>query len=176
MEKLSKYTCLLTITLSATFTLANENMNTERLFGLTLEELLKVKVTSSTLHDESVVSVPSSVSVFKGDEIKPLVTKVSKEFADVYKGDYAHFTLKEISEQPKSIIHAGNNKQIEKFVEEIKNSKNLYITGSGSSYNAAEVTKYLMSKFTKININPIISSELPFDLNNIETNSKFIEI
>lgn len=38
---------------------------------------------------------------FKGDEIKPLVTKVSKEFADVYKGDYAHFTLKEISEQPK---------------------------------------------------------------------------
>ena len=113
---------------------------------------------------------------FKGDKIKPLVTKVSKEFADVYKGDYAHFTLKEISEQPKSIIHAGNNKQIEKFVEEIKNSKNLYITGSGSSYNAAEVTKYLMSKFTKININPIISSELPFALNNIEPNSTFIAI
>ena len=45
------------------------------------------------------------------NKIKPLVTKVSKEFADVYKGDYAHFTLKEISEQPKSIIHAGNNKR-----------------------------------------------------------------
>ena len=33
-----------------------------------------------------------------------------------------------------------------------------------------------MSKFTKININPIISSELPFALNNIEPNSTFIAI
>ena len=32
---------------------------------------------------------------FDGTEIKSNITKVSKEFADVYKGDYAHFTLKE---------------------------------------------------------------------------------
>ena len=37
---------------------------------------------------------------FEGSPVKQQITKVSKEFADAYKGDYAHFTLKEISEQP----------------------------------------------------------------------------
>ena len=113
---------------------------------------------------------------FEGEKVKSSITKVSKEFADVYKGDYAHFTLKEISEQPQTILKSGNKKDIQKFVESIKNSETLYITGSGSSYNAAEVTKYLMSKFTKTSITPIISSELPFSINNIGKNSTFIAI
>ena len=113
---------------------------------------------------------------FEGEKVKSSITKVSKEFADVYKGDYAHFTLKEISEQPQTILKSANKKDIQKFVESIKNSDSLYITGSGSSYNAAEVTKYLMSKFTKTSITPIISSELPFSINNIGKNSTFIAI
>ena len=113
---------------------------------------------------------------FEGEKVKSSITKVSKEFADVYKGDYAHFTLKEISEQPQTILKSANKKDIQKFAESIKNSDSLYITGSGSSYNAAEVTKYLMSKFTKTSITPIISSELPFSINNIGKNSTFIAI
>ena len=113
---------------------------------------------------------------FEGEKVKSSITKVSKEFADVYKGDYAHFTLKEISEQPQTILKSANKKDIQKFVESIKNSDSLYITGSGSSYIAAEVTKYLMSKFTKTSITPIISSELPFSINNIGKNSTFIAI
>ena len=67
--------------------------------------------------------------VLIGSSVKYQITKVSKEFADVYKGDYAHFTLKEISEQPDSISQAGNNDQIQQFVDGIKQAKNLYITG-----------------------------------------------
>ena len=81
---------------------------------------------------------------FDGTPVKYQITKVSKEFADVYKGDYAHFTLKEISEQPDTILRAENNEQIQQFVANIKQSKNLYITGSGTSYNAAEIAKNLM--------------------------------
>ena len=44
---------------------------------------------------------------FKGEKIKHEITKVSKEFGDAYKGDYAHFTLKEIYEQPDVILKAG---------------------------------------------------------------------
>ena len=44
----------------------------------------------------------------------------------------------------------------------ISKAKNLYITGSGTSYNAARITKYLFSKYAKLKIEPIISSELPF--------------
>ena len=113
---------------------------------------------------------------FDGAPVKYQITKVSKEFADVYKGDWAHFTLKEISEQPDSIPQAGNSDQIEQFVDSIKQAKNLYITGSGTSYNAAEIAKYLMSKFAKIKINTVIASELPFSPDDIEPDSTLVAI
>ena len=113
---------------------------------------------------------------FDGTPVKYQITKVSKEFADVYKGDYAHFTIKEISEQPDTILRAVDNNQIQQFVDNIKQAKNLYITGSGTSYNAAEIAKYLMSKFAKIKVNTLISSELPFSPNEIEPNSTLIAI
>ena len=113
---------------------------------------------------------------FDGTPVKYQITKVSKEFADVYKGDYAHFTLKEISEQPDTILRSENNDQIKQFVDNIKQAKNLYITGSGTSYNAAEIAKYLMSKFAKIKIDTVISSEFPFSPNDIEQDSTLITI
>ena len=113
---------------------------------------------------------------FNGDEVKHQITKVSKEFADVYKGDYAHFTLKEISEQPETIIRAGDDKQIDNMVQHISKSENLYITGSGTSYNAARISRYLMSKYAKLKIESIISSELPFSPDSIEKNSTLIAI
>jgi len=113
---------------------------------------------------------------FDGSSVKYQITKVSKEFADVYKGDYAHFTLKEISEQPDSISQAGNNDQIEQFVDSIKQAKNLYITGSGTRYNAAEIAKYLITKFAKIKINTVIASELPLSPDDIEPDSTLVAI
>jgi len=113
---------------------------------------------------------------FDGTPVKYQITKVSKEFADVYKGDYAHFTLKEISEQPDTILRSENNDQIQQFVNSVKQAKNLYITGSGTSYNAAEIARYLMSKFAKIKIDTVISSEFPFSPNDIEQDSTLITI
>ena len=113
---------------------------------------------------------------FDGTEIKSNITKVSKEFADVYKGDYAHFTLKEISEQHKTILSAGNDEQIQNVCQQILESKNLYITGSGTSYNAARIAKILMSNYAKIKIEPIIASELPFSPDSIEKDSTLIAI
>ena len=52
----------------------------------------------------------------------------------------------------------------------------MYITGSGTSYNAAEIAKYLMSKFAKIKINTVIASELPFSPDDIERDSTLIAI
>jgi glucosamine--fructose-6-phosphate aminotransferase (isomerizing) len=68
---------------------------------------------------------------FEGNQIKPNITKVSKEFADVYKGDYAHFTLKEISEQPETIFKAGENTKeaIKESSDYLKHAKNIYLTG-----------------------------------------------
>src|SRR3972149_3190401 len=118
------------------------------------------------------------ISDFDGKPVKHQVTKVSKEFADAYKGDYAHFTLKEISEQPERILRAGEKTQsaIEQTSDFIKHAKTVYITGSGTSYNAALVAKYLMSKYAKIKIEAIISSELSTLPDSIEPNSIFIAV
>ncbi len=115
---------------------------------------------------------------FNGDPVKHDITKVSKEFADVNKGDFAHFTLKEISEQPNTVIEAGKKSEetIEQVTDFIRHAKSLYITGSGTSYNAALVAKYLMSKYANIKSETILSSELPTLPNSIDPNSILIAV
>ena len=115
---------------------------------------------------------------FNGKNTEYEITKVSKEFGDVYKGDYAHFTLKEIYEQPDVILKSGEKTigDIEKAVDYIKNAKNIYITGSGTSYNSALIAKQILSKYVKIKSEPIISSELQFSPEIIERDSVLIVI
>ncbi|MBT3329852.1 MAG: glutamine--fructose-6-phosphate transaminase (isomerizing) [Nitrosopumilus sp.] len=115
---------------------------------------------------------------FNGKNTEYEITKVSKEFGDVYKGDYAHFTLKEIYEQPDVILRSGEKTigDIEKAVDYIKNAKNIYITGSGTSYNSALIAKQILSKYVKIKSEPIISSELQFSPEIIERDSVLIAI
>jgi glutamine---fructose-6-phosphate transaminase (isomerizing) len=115
---------------------------------------------------------------FDGKNAKYEITKVSKEFGDVYKGDYAHFTLKEIYEQPDTILRAGGKTDdaIIKTANYIRHAKNIYITGSGTSYNSALIAKQILSKYAKIKAEPIISSELQFSPDIIEENSILIAI
>ena len=116
------------------------------------------------------------ISDFNGEHTGYAITKVSKEFGDAYKGDYAHFTLKEIYEQPETILKAGEKtvNEIEKATDYIRHAKNIYITGSGTSYNSALIAKQILSKYVKIKAEPIMSSELQFDPNIIEDNSILI--
>ena len=115
---------------------------------------------------------------FNGKKVKYEITKISKEFADVYKGEYAHFTLKEIYEQPNLILKAGERtiEGLEKAAEYIKNAKNIYITGSGTSYNSALIAKQILLKYVKIKSEPIIASELQFAPEIIEEDSVLIAI
>ncbi|MGI0046494.1 MAG: glutamine--fructose-6-phosphate transaminase (isomerizing) [Nitrosotalea sp.] len=115
---------------------------------------------------------------FDANPVQHQITKVSKEFADVYKGEYAHFTLKEISEQPTTITNAGSNTKLELDLatDFVRHAKTLYITGSGTSYNAALVAKFLFSKYAKIKIEPIISSEAHFSPDIFEQQSILIAL
>ncbi|MCE2614617.1 MAG: glutamine--fructose-6-phosphate transaminase (isomerizing) [Nitrosopumilus sp. (ex Thoosa mismalolli)] len=118
------------------------------------------------------------ISDFNGEHTGYGITKVSKEFGDVYKGDHAHYTLKEIYEQPETILKSGEKTSdaIEKTVDYIRHAKNIYITGSGTSYNSALIAKQIFSKYVKIKAEPIMSSELQFDPESIEENSILIAI
>ena len=96
----------------------------------------------------------------------------------MYKGEYAHFTIKEISEQPSTILNSGNNTKLELDLatDFVKHAKTVYITGSGTSYNAALIAKFLFSKYAKIKIEPIISSEVQFSPDIFEQQSILIAL
>lgn len=98
-----------------------------------------------------------------GEMVHRRTVKVSREFADVYKGRHAHFTKKEILEQPETILVINDDirESIRRAAEAISAAGSIFITGSGTSYNAALIAQHVMSKHTGIRIEPVISSELP---------------
>jgi glucosamine--fructose-6-phosphate aminotransferase (isomerizing) len=104
-----------------------------------------------------------AISDFAGQPVTHPVVHVSREVADLDKGNYIHYTLKEIFEQPSSILKTARAQaEIVRAAEIIKRAKKLYITGSGSSLNAGLVGKYLLSKYAGIDAEPIIASEFKF--------------
>ena len=101
-----------------------------------------------------------NVITFDGTSIKHEIVKVAKEFSDVDKGEYASFTFKEITEQPQKNLQAGDDDTVmNQAASMISAAKNIYITGSGTSFHAALITKIILAKFAKIKIDPILSSE-----------------
>lgn len=57
-----------------------------QLYGLSLSELTRVKVTTSTLHDETLESVPSSLSVYTRQDIRRLGLKNLNELINLVPG------------------------------------------------------------------------------------------
>ncbi len=115
---------------------------------------------------------------FNGVHVPYEITKVAKEFGDVYKGQYAHFTLQEINDQPATILAAGANTTdaIRQIADHILRAQNIYVTGSGTSYNAALVAKQILAKYAGIKVEPILSSELQFSSDSMERGSALIAI
>lgn len=114
---------------------------------------------------------------YHGHPIVHKTVKLSKELADVYKDDYAHFTLKEINEQPAKILCSGvgYTEQINQAYQLINDAGSIFITGSGTSYNAALVAK---QRFGMLNVRfePIISSESRFTPQGFNSKSVLIAI
>jgi glucosamine--fructose-6-phosphate aminotransferase (isomerizing) len=119
------------------------------------------------LDDEQFVIVnPNGYSIydFKGNLVNLTAKKISKTFENVEKGNYEHFTLKEINEQITTILQSGikSLNEFGTFFNILKNSKRVYITGSGTSYHSALIAKYMFPKIAGMSVEPIMSSEMKF--------------
>ena len=133
------------------------------------------------LDDEQFVILTSqgySIFDFKGNELSLFPTKLSNKFENVEKGDYDHFTIKEIHEQISSIPESGKNslESFEEFYNILNKSNRIYITGSGTSYHAGLVAKYLFPKITHKSVEPIMSSEMQSFEDCIDDNSTLLAI
>lgn len=114
---------------------------------------------------------------FDGDRISRRITQVAWELGDADKGKYSHYTLKEIHEQQQTIVKSmqQDKKNLEKFCDIVTGAKNIYITGSGTSYHSALVAKQIFSK-SKILVETILSSEFQYSSDLLDENSVLLAI
>ena len=114
---------------------------------------------------------------FDGDRVSRRMTQVAWELGDADKGKYSHFTLKEIYEQRYTIVKSmqQDKKNLEKFCDILTGGKNIYITGSGTSYHSALLAKQIFSK-SKIHVETIMSSEFQYSSDMLDENSVLLAI
>jgi glutamine---fructose-6-phosphate transaminase (isomerizing) len=105
------------------------------------------------------------------------ITQVAWELGSTEKGKYAHHTIKEIHEQSLTLLKPFQEfNNFQNFCELLRNASNVYITGSGTSYNSGLLGKQLLSKFAKIKAEVIMSSEFQYSSDSLEPDSAVIAI
>jgi glucosamine--fructose-6-phosphate aminotransferase (isomerizing) len=114
---------------------------------------------------------------FGGDAAQFAIQPIPKNYQQVSKGQYEHFTVKEIFEQVDTILVAGDDdKSLDKIVECIRDSEYVYVTGSGTSYHTAVIAKYLFSRFTGKKVEHVMASEMKYFSRYIIPNSTILAI
>jgi glucosamine--fructose-6-phosphate aminotransferase (isomerizing) len=136
------------------------------------------------LNDNDVAIITKDSLTLKTVENIPVafkITKVDMTIGDLEKGDFEHFMLKEIFEQPKTIEDTFRGRISPDHSEiilgglldvfpKLVNARRIIIIGCGTSWHAALVGEYLIEEYARIPVeveyasefryrNPILNSE-----------------
>lgn len=88
---------------------------------------------------------------------------ITEEMGSVEKDGFDHFMLKEINEQPKvagEVLHLlENNAQIDHILNSIKNARNVYFIGCGTSYHACLIGSVYFAQIAKRAIIPVVAPQ-----------------
>src|SRR5919199_2756485 len=115
---------------------------------------------------------------FSGDPVTRVITKVAWELADANKGEFAHYTIKEIFEQRTSVKAATyqDEDKIKAFCDAIGSASNILVTGSGSSYHTSLIVSMMGSRFLKKRFEPVMASEFQYNMDSIDKDTVIIAI
>ncbi|MDX1903568.1 MAG: glutamine--fructose-6-phosphate transaminase (isomerizing) [Thermonemataceae bacterium] len=128
------------------------------------------------LNDQEIVVIRNNqlqILTIDSMPITPYVQELDMELAQIEKGGFAHFMLKEIFEQPKSLrdsmrgrINADKNHLIMsglmEYEKKILNANRLVIVGCGTSWHAGLVAEYLFEEFARIPVEVEYGSEFRY--------------
>ncbi|MEN6579098.1 MAG: glutamine--fructose-6-phosphate transaminase (isomerizing) [Anaerolineaceae bacterium] len=103
-------------------------------------------------------------SVKDGSLIERAPEEITETMSSVQKGGYAHFMLKEIHEQPqvaREVLHmlAGSS-DVQAVVDQMKNARNLYFIGCGTSYHACLAGAVYFARLAGRAVIPVIAPQL----------------
>lgn len=99
--------------------------------------------------------------------------KIEWSLEDTDKNGFPHFMLKEIFEQPETVLNAFRGRilaeegvskfgGLEPVLSELKKMKRLIIISCGTSYHAGLLGRYILEKFTDISVEVEIASEFRY--------------
>lgn len=128
------------------------------------------------LNDHDVAVINKNGLTLKTVENNPVafkITKVDMTIGDLEKGDFEHFMLKEIFEQPKTIEDTFRGRITLDHSEivlgglldvfpKILNAKRIIIIGCGTSWHAALVGEYLIEEYARIPVEVEYASEFRY--------------
>ena len=128
------------------------------------------------LNDHDVAIICKDSLTLKTVENIPValkITKVDMSIGDLEKGDFDHFMLKEIFEQPKTIEDTFRGRITPDHSDivlgglldvfpKIQNAKRIIIIGCGTSWHAALVGEYLIEEYARIPVEVEYASEFRY--------------
>lgn len=103
----------------------------------------------------------------------PYIHELEINLESIEKGGFDHFMLKEIYEQPRSILDSFRGRihvndatiamaGVDKFEDKLKNIKRIIIVGCGTSWHAGLVGEYLFEDFARIPVEVEYASEFRY--------------
>jgi len=126
---------------------------------------------------------PEKIDYFNFDleRINPPYLKVEAKIEESQLGDYDHFMLKEIYEQPKIIKKIANNylenneiKIDHQIIKDIEESDKIYLLAAGTSMHASMIGKRMFEKISNKDCEVFIASEFAYDLPKLSKKPYFI--
>ena len=128
-------------------------LNDDEIACLTAEDFY-----TKTIHDKTVVKE---------------IEEVTLSLEQIEKGGYPHFMLKEIYEQPESVMNCLRGRLLSTegdaklggllpVMNRLKNARRLIITACGTSWHAALVGKYMMEQLVQIPVEVDYASEFRY--------------
>lgn len=100
-----------------------------------------------------------TVENIKGETITPTVHQLVKTASILEKGDYKHFLLKEIYEQPSVIRKILSEKNFDHIQLDYQNLNRIVIVACGTAYHAALIAKTLIELWAKVPVETAVASE-----------------
>ena len=129
------------------------------------------------LDDEQVASMRRGEELkirnLKDKEITPYVQKLTIELESIEKGGYDHFMLKEIYEQPRSVLDSMRGRLnaskaeiklggVEDHLKKFEKAKRIIFVACGTSWHAGLVGEYLFEELARIPVEVEYASEFRY--------------
>lgn len=130
------------------------------------------------LNDEEVCMIPregqiSIKSIVANEEQTPLVQKVDLKIEELEKGDFEHYMLKEIYEQPKVLCEAMRgrlNSQkgwiklggVDQVKDQMANADRFVIVACGTSWHAGLIAEYMFEELARTQVEVEYASEFRY--------------